>query len=534
MPPSPRQTYSAEEFAALIARESDDVELKTGLGNKPIQEAMVAFSNTQGGTIFVGITDDRRVVGRARDQGTDDAIHEAALSARGLGRYQISEVEVDGKPVVLIDVDPRPDEVAQTSDGRVLRRQGGRNVPVFGSELWNLMSARALRRYEHADSHVKVEQVIETVANELAEAHNWPPGYDRPDRWRERHLLHDSGNLTIAGALVLTDPATSLRASKFTIDIRSYESDTTTSYVRREAIHGPVQHQVAQATDWILRDIGTEIVITGARRHDVPRLPRRVVREVVANAVAHRDYSVDRSPIVVEIRPSFVKITSPGRLPAPVSIATLREAQAPRNHTVIDVLRRLGLAEDSGQGIDVIQDEMRFELLDEPQFEEVGDSFVVALPLRGQVSAFERGWLVELERQGKLQQRDRLLLLTVVREGQVTNARAREVLQVDSVQARASLQRLRDAGLLNQHGTKRRAYYTLGTIGPERSVETIVLDAARSGYVTNQRVRDLTGLDRVEARNLLRRLVDEGKLEQVGERRGTRYVHRAAPKDDPT
>jgi ATP-dependent DNA helicase RecG len=516
--------YTPAEFAVIIARETDDVELKTGTGARPLQEAMVAFSNSEGGSIYIGVTDDREVVGRLRDQGTDDAIHEAALNTRGLGRYAISQIDVGGTPVVVIDVDPRPDEVAQTSDGRVLKRQGGRNVAVFGGDLWQLMSSRALRRYEHADSHVSVDKVLPGMAEELASVHGWPDGYDTQARWTERNLLHSSGHLTVAGALLMTDPATTLGASKFNIDLRSYESDSSTSYVRRENINGPVQIQVEQAAEWILRDIGTEIVITGTRRHDVPRLPRRVVREVVANAVAHRDYSQDRTPIVVEIRPSHVKITSPGRLPAPVSLATLREAQAPRNHTVIGVLRRFGLAEDSGQGIDVIQDEMRFELLAEPQFSEMGDSFVVLLPLQGQVSAHERGWLAELERQGKLRQGERLLLLTVLREGRITNARARDALQIDSVQARSTLRRLRDSGLLNQHGAKRRAYYTLGTIGPDRSNERVVLDAARSEDLTNTRVRELTGLDRVGSRNLLRRLVEEDDLIQIGERRGTRYV----------
>lgn len=126
-----------------------------------------------------------------------------------------------------------------------------------------------------------------------------------------------------------------------------------------------------------------------------------------------------------------------------MSLATLREAQSPRNHTVIDVLRRLGLAEDSGQGIDVMQDEMRFELFGEPEFDEIGQSFVVVLPLSGQVSSHERGWLGELERRGTVRSRDRMLLLTVLRAGRITNTRAREVLQVDSVKARAGLRRLR-------------------------------------------------------------------------------------------
>ncbi len=515
--------YTADVFATLIERETDDVELKTGLGSKPLQEALVAMSNTMGGTIFVGVTDDRHVVGKVRDQGTDDTIHQAALAARNVGRYTISSALVDGTSIVVIDIEPRSDEVAQTSDGRVLRRKGGRNVAVFGNDLWDLVSSRALRRYEQSDSGLDTSKVDASHSERLAAAYHWPDESTLADRWAERRLLHASGRLTIAGALVLTDPTKTLGAAKFLVDIRSYEREETTSYVRREAIGGPVQDQAERATDWVLRDIGTELIVTGAHRHDVPRLPRRVVREAVANAVAHRDYSQDRTPIVIEIRPSFVRVTSPGRLPPPVSVATLREAQSPRNHTVIDVLRRFGLAEDSGQGIDVIQDGMRYELLDEPEFEETADSFLVTLKLGGLVSSNERAWLAEFERQGVLQASERPLLLAALRGDQLTNSRAREVLGADSVEARASLQRLRDAGLLVQHGTRGRAHYTLGAIGPDRSIEEIVLDAARESPITNEKVRELTGLDRVAARQLLRRLRDEERLIQIGQRRATRY-----------
>jgi ATP-dependent DNA helicase RecG len=218
-------------------------------------------------------------------------------------------------------------------------------------------------------------------------------------------------------------------------------------------------------------------------------------------------------------------VTSPGRLPAPVTVATLREAQAPRNHTIIDALRRFGLAEDSGQGIDVIQDGMRLELLHGPLLEETDSALRVMLRLRGLVSTTERAWLSEYERQGRLglAERDRLLLLTVMRDGRITNSRAGDILGLDSVEARTRLGRLRDAGLLIQHGTRGRAYYTLGVIGPDRSLEEVVLDAAAITPLTNTSVRGLTSLDRYQAGQLLRRLVSEGKLAQGGERRGATY-----------
>lgn len=58
-----------------MEREHEKLELKSGVGRKPVQETMVAFRNTDGGAILVGVTDARAVSGRRRDQGLDDAVH---------------------------------------------------------------------------------------------------------------------------------------------------------------------------------------------------------------------------------------------------------------------------------------------------------------------------------------------------------------------------------------------------------------------------------------------------------------------------
>jgi ATP-dependent DNA helicase RecG len=516
-------SFTAEEFAAFVAREHEHLELKSGAGRKPLQEALVAFSNTGGGVILIGVTDARTVTGRSRTQGLDDDIHGAAADAHAVGRYSIRELEVVGRRVVAVIVEPRLDEVAATSDGRILARRGGHNRAVLGQELRALVNSRALVRYESTDTGVSERDAVPELVEEVARAYGWPQ-QRRATGLRQRGLVTESGTLTVAGALALTDPATSLRAAKFHVDIRGYEQDVSTAYVRRDEITGPVYRLVERATEIILRDIGTDMVVTGAHRQDVHRLPRRAVREVVANAVAHRSYELDQTPLVIEVRPSFVAVTSPGALPPPVTVATLRSDQAPRNHTVLDVLRRFGLAEDSGQGIDVIEDSFALELLHPPVFSEDGDAVRVQMPMRGLVSVTERAWLAEMERQGTVEQRDRLLLLAVLRTQRLTNAHARAVTDEDSTAARARLHRLRDAGLLVQHGERGRAYYTLGSLSPGASDEQVVLTAARQRPVTNTTVRVLTGRDRRAARDLLKRLVSEGRLEQRGERRGTTYV----------
>jgi predicted HTH transcriptional regulator len=106
-------------FERLIERETDTVELKTGVSK--LQDPIVAFSNGEGGVIFVGVDDHRKIHGRRLDQGTEDKIHEAALAAHRPGRYFIRQIDVAGTPVVAVEVrrreegSPRPATVEYSS-----------------------------------------------------------------------------------------------------------------------------------------------------------------------------------------------------------------------------------------------------------------------------------------------------------------------------------------------------------------------------------------------------------------------------------
>jgi len=212
----------------------------------------------------------------------------------------------------------------------------------------------------------------------------------------------------------------------------------------------------------------------------------------------------------------------------------MRDQSAARNIAIISVLRRFRLAEDAGRGVDLIQDQMAAELLDEPQFSADEASVTVTLPLTSAVTATERAWVREVESRGELRHRDRVVLVHAARGAKLTNTSVRQLLGIDSTHARAALQRLRDAGFLDQQGQRSGARYVLSRdITPpaglrlERTdARRVVLGLAAEGPLTNQQVRQRLALDRVEALRLLRELVASGDLDQVGSRRGTRYVLR--------
>lgn len=199
---------------------------------------------------------------------------------------------------------------------------------------------------------------------------------------------------------------------------------------------------------------------------------------------------------------------------------------------MISVLRRAGLAEDAGRGIDVMVDAMRSELLDPPRFRDLGHAVEVFLPVRSAVTVAERAWVREIEARGLIQPTDRLILVHAARGERLSNSRVRELLSIDSADARQALGRLRDAQLLEQHGTRGGATYVLaealgapaGLHLSPAGLEDLLVEMAAEEPLTNISVRQRTGLDRAQALRVLDSLVASGRLKRVGERRGTRYV----------
>ena len=518
------------EFGASGRRESDYVEFKEGLSADRIGPAVVAFSNAGGGVILIGVRDDGSVRGVPPNGQRDARLHQIVANLHDPGRYEVRELGVDDRTVVVLSVHRREEGISLTSDGRVLARRGASNRPLVGRDLSELVAARSLRSFERTETDVPLAQADAGLLSELARAWGWS-GEGLEDRLLEQGFTAADGRLTVAGALYLTREPKLILGKAF-VEIFRYR-DESGPFDLREEIAGPLPNQVERTTEIVMREIGFDLVVPGLHRHELPRLPEKVVREAIANAVAHRSYEVAGVSTRVEIRPDRVVVSSPGGLPEPVTIENIREQNAARNRAVIGALRRFDLAEDAGRGIDVMEDEMAANLLRPPEFSEPagGREFAVTLRLEATVTREERAWVQELEQQGELKPRDRLLLVVAARGERLTNARAREILGVDALAARGVLQRLRDAGLLVQEGERGGAAYRIGRDLDRRhahlgvaEVDALVLKMARETPVTNALLRERTGLTRPQALAVLARLVASGRLERRGERRGTRYV----------
>lgn len=523
---------SEEDFARLFPGEGDYVELKQGVSITRIQEAAVAFSNSDGGVYIVGVAPDRHIVGVTQSGEKAKDIHQALRDARNPGRYDIHELVVGAKTVMVLAVAPRHDGFAQTSGGAILARRGASNVALLGDELARFIARRSFQHFETTPTTATLDDADSSLTERLASAFGWPAEADLTPRLEEEGFVVGDGQrlaLTVAGGLLLlADPQTV--GGRPYVDIRRYAVDEPDPD-KRWQIRGPADVQIEQATRTILDELGSVSAIVGVQRVEMPKLPPRVIREALANAVAHRSYEHAGTAIRVDLHPTHVTITSPGGLPEPVTLENLRFQQSARNDRLLGALRRYGLAEDLGKGIDRMEDDMASELLQPPEFEDDGSFFSVTLRLGGAVTARERAWVRNLVQEGRLDGRAATVVVAVARHGAITNSEVRSVLNVDSVEARSLLQSLVAADLLVRRGERGGAEYHIAPdLGvPARirhtddELDGAALSLARQGPVTNALLRELTGLDRQQALRVLRRLVRRGALRQAGTKRGVRY-----------
>lgn len=509
----------------------------------PIQRAIVAFSNADGGVVLIGVDDRGHPVGCPFGEGVKKDLWEVVGGINSPGLVSLRGVRVDRTEITVVAVERRRQGIAQTSAGTPLVRKGKQNLPLVGEELLALMSDRVKDSFDGGASRWSLADADPGLVAALCRALDLEFAGDAAvvaEALAGRGLVLRSGHgsvLTNAAALFLV-PEAGQALGKCRIDVFRYEKDAI-EYDRRVTFDGTPAEQVEAASAWISEELGADLVVVGNRRYDLPRLPRKALREVIANAVAHRDYQLSGSAVEVRLTPTEVVVTSPGGFVAPVTSENLQEAHSARNNGVIYVLRAFGLAEDAGRGIGVILHEMAADLRLRPTFlEEPPGHVTVRLPVEGSVTPEERAWVRDLEARGDLLAEDRRVLVEAARGFELTNAGVRSLLDIDSVKARQSLRRLRDAGLLEQEGIKGGARYRLAaTLRPpagvpltraERRARIVALAANRQS-ITNSTVRSEAGLSRHEARSLLADLVARGDLELRGRGRGAHYVRAGPP-----
>lgn len=150
-------------------------------------------------------------------------------------------------------------------------------------------------------------------------------------------------------------------------------------FIDKKEYTGPLYEQIENAYQFVLRHINLGAKIEGIVRKDYYELPVGAIREMIVNAVCHRNY-MDSSCVQVAVYDDRVEVTSPAMLYGGL---TLEEAMSGRskirNKAIAEIFSRMEIIEEWGTGIRRIMNRAKEYGLQEPEFLEIGDTFRVNL-----------------------------------------------------------------------------------------------------------------------------------------------------------
>lgn len=544
----------------LPPAESLTVEFKSDrkrLPDSDLVEALVCLANAEGGELWLGVEDDGAPTGLHVDHrnlaGLAGLV--AARTSPSL-RVQVDAVEADGLPVARITV-PKAQSVVATVGGVYLRRRlkhdgtpectpmlpheresrasslGLSDVsvqPVAGATLADLdpLERERLRQavQQYGGDRVLLELDDEALDGALGLTARQPDGARVP---------------TLTG-LLLVGRETSLHqlvpTHEFAFQVLAQQAVRFNEFRR---------FPLLKALDWLetnFRPYNPEDEIqVGLFRVPVPMVDMAAFREAVANALIHRDYH-RLGAVHVRLEDDALSVSNPGGLVDGVTLANLLVTEPrPRNRALADAMKRVGVVERSGRGVDTIFRGMLKFGRPSPDYSRTdAHSVVVRLPTEPADLDFRRLVVEEERRRGAELPIDSLIALAAIRElKRVTAEELADRIQRDAASAKRTLEALTEAGLVEAHGTTRGRSYTLSVTvyraagdkaGYTRQAgftalqhEQMVLSYVRQhGQIKRAEVMELCRLSEDQAKKLLVRLRDEGQLIQHGERRGTHYT----------
>ena len=351
-------------------KETLTVEFKSDLSklsNTEFFEAVVAFANTEGGDLYVGVEDNGDITGAHKEHLNPTTL--SAFIANNTTPPISVRVEVieEQLPVLKISVPKSYSNVVATSAGKILRRRlkadgSPENVPMFPFELATRLSD--LRLLDYTALPIQESNIDDLDPIEIERLRRLILSFngdktlldlDNTELPKSLGFVREQGGTvlpTIAGVLMVGKVG-SLKKYVPTMQSAFQVTEGTTVRVNDDFVL-PILASVEKLTSYLEawnRDREIEI---GIYRMPAPDFDKRALREAVINAYSHRDYS-KMGRVRVAFSDDGLTIANPGGFIEGISVQNLLTAEPHgRNPLLADALKRIGLAEKTGRGIDRI------------------------------------------------------------------------------------------------------------------------------------------------------------------------------------
>ena len=426
--------------------ETENIEFKSQF-TEEIYKEVIAFANTDGGIVYVGIDNDGNVIGLTdvdneyvritngiRDAIMPDVTMFVRFTVQENKVVRITVSEGTNKPYYLKGKGLKP--------SGVYVRQGTSSVPA------SLELIRRMIKESDGDTFEENRSLEQELTFDAAKKAFKLYGVEfSPEKYSALGITHKKDEIYTNLALILSDQCS------HTTKIAVFSDDACTVFRDSKEFGGSIFKQFKDAVNYLALCNKTSSVIKGVVRTDKQDYPEEAIREALLNAIVHRDYSFSGS-IIINVTDHRMEFISLGGLLPSLSPDDIRSGiSQPRNKNLAEVFHRLRLIESYGTSIRRI-----FNLYsgcpEQPQIEVTTNTFKMVLPNMNAVSVAEPNSVSAVTPQMQK------VLDYIKANSQITEKEISKLLGLKKTRTFTVTKQMRDLGLIKVIGRGESKYYT--------------------------------------------------------------------------
>lgn len=382
----------SETIQALIQQgENTQIEFKSAaLRPESAAREIVAFANTFGGSLLIGVEDDGSTTGVESNLETwfANVSRNNIIPALSI---DVQHAVMDGKTVCLVTVPKGQDRPYQTQDGKYwVRGAGSTNRMATKEELSRLFQQAGLIHFDISPvANTDISHIDKSAVDDYYRSYYNTAFIDLPNDEQLSLLVntdivvkHEGEWVASVGGLLMFGKQPQRRLPQSSIMFAVFKGNSITDDLAdKKEITGTLPGLIDKTLGLLQLYLPVPSTIEGAKRKEIVPAPPKVLREAIVNAVMHRDYSISHRKIQVHIYSDRVEITSPGGLPNTLTLEKIRYGNsAPRNVFLVKFLDNLRYFDGLGRGIPMMVETMQ----DRIAFESIGELFRLTLSLDDQ------------------------------------------------------------------------------------------------------------------------------------------------------
>lgn len=339
-----------------------------------IAKEVIAFANTDGGEIYVGVNDNgtpaplsntddtyTRITNCVRDSVAPDVTMFTKYSLNE-GVIKVNVYEGSSKPYYLKSKGLKP--------SGVYIRQGASSVQASPEQIRQMIKLSDRDSFEEMRS--LEQQLTFKSAAETFTKHSIPFS---EDKYKALGIVNINDNLFTNLGLIVSDQCS------HTIKAAVFADEDNTNFIDHREFGGSVFSQMENVFEYIMLNNKTKSIFSGIDRIDISDYPEAAIREALLNAVVHRDYGFSGS-IIVNINSKGIDIISIGGLvPGLAKEDIMNGISQPRNRKLAEMFHRLNYIESYGTGIRKILS-LYSDSVVKPVITVTPNSFRISLPNR--------------------------------------------------------------------------------------------------------------------------------------------------------